>query len=399
MSHLPLRSSLAPTHVEGAVPTATALSEYRPRTEHGTRFSPAPSERELLGLAAAGAAIMWITALLLHRPPSLILQYGDNDAYLNVANAILRWDFRDIVVQHFMGYPYFIAAVSLLFHLPTAFSLWLIAFFSSLLSTWLAGRLFGTVAAAYFALTNFSWLQVSFIGGSEPLAVALGLGALLAFRRDRIFLAALLGSVAVTVRPLMIFVLVGIGMVLLYRKKFRSFLVALATGLVIGGLYILPLARYFGDPLLTVHSYTTRDYGGGGVLGPHGHLFGWPFHGIVAGTIAYPAPWTNLVLSFFWIGLVLAGIGMMFSQQFKQYAQDYPVEVIFCGLYLIATFSYDYLIWARSNFIRFAIPILPFVFFALLRFLPRNRWWLWVLSLACAVLSMFSAVGIRNVLR
>jgi hypothetical protein len=112
----------------------------------------------------------------------------------------------------------------------------------------------------------------------------------------------------------MIFVLVGIGLVLLYRRKFRAFLAALAIGLVIGVLYALPLARYFGDPLLTVHWYTTRDYGGAGLRGPHGHLFGWRFHGIVVGTLTYPAPWTNLLLSLFWIGLVLLGVGMMFSR-------------------------------------------------------------------------------------
>jgi hypothetical protein len=289
--------------------------------------------------------------------------------------------------------------MSLLLRVPTIFSLWFIAAASSLLSVWFAGRLFGTLPAAFFALTNFTWLQVSFLGGSESLAVALGLGALLAFRRNRVFLAALLGSLAVTVRPLMIFVLVGIGLVLLYRKEFRSFIVALGTGLVIGALYVLPLARYFGDPLLTVHSYTKRDYGGGGIVGPHGHLFGWPFHGIVAGTLAYHAPWTNLLLSFFWIGLVLAGTGMMFSKDFRKYAREHPNEVIFCGFYLLAIFSYDYLIWARSNFIRFSIPILPFVFFALARFLPKDRRLLWVLAMVSAVLATFSAVGIRNVIR
>jgi hypothetical protein len=37
---------------------------------------------------------------------------------------------------------------------------------------------------------------------------------------------------------------------------------------------------------------------------------------------------------------------------------------IFCAFYLLAIFSYDYLAWARGTFIRFAIPVLPFVFFA-----------------------------------
>lgn len=266
------------------------------------------------------------------------------------------------------------------------------------MAVWLAGRLFGTVAAAYFALTNFAWIQLSFLGGSEPLAVALGLGALLAFRRNRVFLAALLASFSVTVRPLMIFILVGIGLVLLYRKKFGAFFVALGTGLTIGLLYALPLALYFGDPLLTVHSYTTRDFGGGGMAGPHGHLFGWPFHGIVAGTLAYPAPWTNLLLSFFWIGLALAGVAMMFSRRFKEYARSRPNEAIFCGLYLLAVFCYDYLIWARGNFIRFSIPALPFVFFALLPLLPKDRRIFWGLSIVSGALAAVSAAGLRNVI-
>ena len=94
----------------------------------------------------------------------------------------------------------------------------------------------------------------------------------------------------------------------------------------------------------------------------HGHLFGWRLHGIVVGTLTYPAPWINLVLSFFWIGLVLLGVGMMFSSNFRKYAKSYRNEAILvCGLYLFAIFSYDYLVWARSNFIRFCIPTLPFV--------------------------------------
>jgi len=45
--------------------------------------------------------------------------------------------------------------------------------------------------------------------------------------------------------------------------------------------------------------------------------FGWPFHGIVVGTMIYPAPWTELVFSFFRMFAVLAGGGMMFSARFR----------------------------------------------------------------------------------
>lgn len=88
---------------------------------------------------------------------------------------------------------------------------------------------------------------------------------------------------------------------------------------------------------------------------------------------------------------------MMFSNRFRQYAKTHPAETIFCGLYLLAIFSYDYLIWARSNFVRFAIPALPFVFFAMQPFLPRDRRLFWGLCIVSAVLSAFSAVGVRNV--
>jgi hypothetical protein len=381
----------------------SVVLEIRPGIEVAPPSSTAdvravPSERELLILVVVGFSVMWITGFVLHQTPSLVLNYGDNLAYVNVANAIRRWDFHGVSIQHFMGYPYFIAAASFLFHLPAPLSLWLIAAGSTLLSAWFAARLVGTLAAAYFAITNMAWLQLAWIGGSEPLAMALGLGALLAFRRNRVFLAALAGSVSVTVRPLMFFILVGIGLVLLHRRQFAKFVLATGTGVVVGILYILPLIRYFGDPLLTVHSYTGRDYGGGGITGPHGHLFGWPFHGIVTGTLAYPAPWTNLVLSFSWIALVMVGAAMMVSHRFRAYAKDYPSETIFSGLYLFALFSYDYLLWARSNFMRFSIPVLPFIFFALMPLLPRNRKFLWCLNILCAVFAMISAVGLKNVI-
>lgn len=379
--------STSPKTVPAIVPTGSA-----------TTYRRAPSERELLILVLLSAAVMWMTLFALHRSTHEILNAGDNAAYLQVAEGIVHWDFHDVPIQQFMGYSYFIAGL-LLFHLPPLLSLWLIAFGASLVSAWLAARMFGTWVGAYFVLTNFAWFQLSFLGGSEPLCVALGLGALLAFRKNRIFVAALLGGLSVTVRPLMIFALVGIGLVLLWRKQMREFFIALGTGLAIGGLYILPLTLYFGDPLLTVHSYTSRDYGAAKIVGPHGHLFGWPLHGIIAGTIAYPAPWTNLILGFFWIGLVLAGAIMMFSGKFREYGKKYPAEAIFCGFYLLALFCYDYLIWARGSFMRFSIPVLPFVFLALIRFLPKDRRLFWVLSIGTPILSAVSEVGVKNVLR
>ena len=365
--------------------------------DHRTpRLRTQPTSLELFLLFVVGTVCFGITASVFHGWRSLVLVSDDNGAYLEVATAIRHWDLNQVGIQHFMGYPYAIAAVSLISHLPLIGSLWLVALVSSFVSTILVARLFGTWVAAFFALTNFAWLQTSFLGGSEPLAVALGLGALWAFRRGNPLPAALLGSLATTVRPLMFFTLVGIGIALLYQKRYAKFLGAFAVGLAICLLYVWPLVHYFGDPLLTVHSYSSRDYGAANVNGPHGHLFGWPFHAIIVGTMLYPAPWTNLILSFSWIALVIAGMVAMFSRDLRDHWRANPAEAIFCGLYLLAVFCYDYLIWARGNFIRFSIPALPFVFFALLRWLPKDRRVLWSLAVASPFLAACSAIGIRN---
>ncbi len=337
-----------------------------------------------------------MTASTLRSWRTLALTFGDNGAYVEVATAIRHWDFHGLDIQHFMGYPYAIASVSLLSHLSLISSLRLVAGVSSIVSIFLVARMFGTWVAAFFAFSNFAWLQASLLGGSEPLAVALGLGAFLTFRRGSPLLAALLGSLATIVRPLMFFTLVGIGITLLYQRRYAKFVGALAVGIAVCLLYVWPLAHYFGDPLLTMHSYTSRDYGAGNMTGPHGHLFGWPFHGIVVGTMVFPAPWTNLVLSFSWIALVIAGIVAMFSRDLRDFWRANPAEAIFCGLYLLAVFCYDYLIWARGEFIRFSIPALPFVFFALLRWLPKDRRVLWTLAVIAPVLAACSAFGIRN---
>ncbi len=382
------------------------MTESSLASAHINVWKREPTMRELLVWVVLSCFLFDVGASVLNGWHTLVFNYGDNLAYLQEAQAIRNWNFRGLGVQHFMGYPYAIAALSLMFHLPLDFTLSLVAGTASLASTLIVARLFDPWVAAYFAFTNLAWLQLSFLGGSEPLAVALGLAAFWSFRRGHALPAALLASLATTVRPLMFAALVAIGITLLLQKRYAKFLAALGIGLAIGLLYAWPLYHYFGDPLLTVHSYTSRDYGGAGATGPHGHLFGWPFHGIIAGTLAYPAPWTNLLESFVWIALVLAGTLAMFRSGYRQYARAHPAEAIFAGLFICAILSYDYVIWARSAFMRFSIPVMPFVFFALLRWLPKDRLpgrltndrrILLPLATLGTLLAVCSAVGIKNV--
>jgi hypothetical protein len=253
----------------------------------------------------------------------------------------------------------------------------------------MACRLWGGWVAGFFAVLNFDWMQRSFLGGSEPLAVALIFGAFLAVRKQRYLVGTLLAALSTVVRPLGIVSLLAIGIVLLYRRDFRKLAAAVLIGAVVGGLYILPLARHFGDPLATVHSYQ----------GGERSLFGFPFYAIIWGTISYPAPWTNRLLSFGWIFLVLVGILMMFREAlFRNYARDNPVEVLFVAPYLLLVLCYNYPVFARTNFARFVIPVLPIVFLALSRWTPRDRRILWICGVVMPVLAAASALGITNVI-
>jgi len=256
----------------------------------------------------------------------------------------------------------------------------------------LAYRLWGGWIAAVFAIIDFDWYHRSYLGGSEPLFVALLFGSFLAIRRERWLLASFLAALATITRPLGIFLLLGIGIALLRRRDWKRLTLATSIALVIGILYVIPLARYFRDPLATVHSYQSAQ---ASATVP---LFGIPFYAIVKGTILYPASFSNLVLTFGWIFLVLIAIvAMLWTQDFRNYAREHLPEIVFAAPYLLSLYCYNYPMWARGDFPRFAIPIIPFVLLALKRWLPRDRRLLWVLASVMAVLAASSAVGIRNV--
>lgn len=176
------------------------------------------------------------------------------------------------------------AALSTVARISDRTSLLVISMIASCVSVVLAWRLWGGWIAGFFATLNFDWLQRSYLGGSEPLFVALLFGSFLLVRKDRWLIAALLASLATVVRPLGIFALVGIGVALLWKRNYRTLLLAILIGGMVGGLYTLPLAQHFGDPLATVNSYHSREWQGG-------WLFGFPFYAIIKGTLTEPAPW------------------------------------------------------------------------------------------------------------
>jgi hypothetical protein len=318
--------------------------------------------------------------------------FGDNRSYVTIATAIRNWDFQNATAKHFWGLPYAIAAVSFLTGSSVRTALLLISFAGCLASIMLAYKLWGGWVAGFFAVLNFDWLQRSFLGGAEPLFLSLLFAAFFAVRQDYWLLAALLASFSTVVRPMGLFALIAIGIVLLWRQKFLVLVLAILTGMTVGGLYIFPLVKYFGNLLPNVNVYQA-DW-------DDGFPIGWPFHAIVKGTMLHPAPWTNLLLTYTWIVLLLvAAIVMITTKRFHQFAQRFPVESLFAAMYFWFIYTYNSSYWARASFSRFALPVVPLALVALYPWTPKDRRILWMLGIVSPILAAASAIGIRNVIR
>jgi len=378
------------------LPPETPARKTHPASSDSPAKSPSgdcggPSRVELTLLVVLGFLLFVLVVAMARSYPASVDSFGDSPGYMSIASAIRRWDFRSIVVKQFWGLPYAMALLSKLTGVSDRAALLAFSLVPSLLAVLLARRLWNGWIAGYFAVLNFDWLQRSCLGGSEPLFVCLLLGAFFSVRRERWALASLLASLATIVRPLGVFALLGIGLTLLGKRDFRRFAVATAIGLSVGVLYAIPFTHHFGDALATVNSYHDPKWQGG-------WLFGFPFYAIIKGTLLYPAPWTNLVLSFGWVLLVvIACIVMARSLEFRAYCKAHAVEALFLVPYLWCLFTYNYPYWARGNFARFAVPILPFVLLALFRWLPKDRRLLWALGVASPTLAACSAIGVLNV--
>ncbi len=377
---------MAPAETAG---TADPAAQDNPKPRG--KWAIEPSRAELLLLVFMTGTLFISVMIAFRRFLATVEGSGDNLAFISIATAIRHWDFRGLVIKAFWGLPYLMAAVSFVAHISERDALMVVSYLSGLVVMVVAYRLWGGWVAGFFAVLNFDWMQRLFLGGSEPLFMALLLGAFLAARKERWVLAALLAGLATIVRPVGIFALVAIGLTLLWKRDFGKLALATLTGAVIGGLYVLPLALYFKNPMANVHRYQQADWEGG-------RLLTYPFAAIVKSTFSYPGPITNMILTWGWILFVLAGfLALLLTRGCREYWKSRTVEMLFAVGYLIFVFTYNSPHWIRGSFPRFAIPVLPFILLALQKWLPKDRRFLWAVGAMAAVLAAFSAIGIRNV--
>ncbi len=223
--------------------------------------------------------------------------FGDNPAYLKPAAAIQHWQFAGVEVHQFWGVSYATAFLSTVTRIPLRPAFVILCAAASLAAVMLCHRLWGGWVAAFFCLLSLDWFQRSLLGGAEPLFIALILAAFLALRRGKWAWSAVFAALATIVRPYGLFALVGLGIQLLWKRRFRECIYAALIALLIGALYAWPLAHYFGNPLANVASYQHNDW--------HGNPpFTLPFASIIRYTLMSPAPLTNRALTSVWVALM-----------------------------------------------------------------------------------------------
>jgi len=317
----------------------------------------------------------------------LVKTFGDNAPYVAIANAIEHWDFSHLHVKLFWGLPYAMSVLSSVTKVGNLNSLLAISVLSSFVAVAQVWRLWGSWVALAFLILSREWLERSLLGGAEPLFLAFLFSGFWAARNERWALASFLAALATIVRPMGVFGLVAIGIVLLVRRNYRVLARAIAIGAGVGLLYIVPLKLYFGDSMANVKGYDHADWNSNSPVG-------LPFVAIVHDAFGGGATKLNLARTIVWVFFVLtSALVMLRGERGKEYAKNYPVEVFFWLLYLIFLVTYNSS-WARAEFPRFAIPLVPFAAFAFDSWIPRRYWLLTILGLLAATLSAAETVGV-----
>ncbi|MEO6259375.1 MAG: hypothetical protein ABIP63_03460 [Thermoanaerobaculia bacterium] len=343
---------------------------------------PMPQElrrRDLTVLVAVSYALFVLLIVTFDSYPSRVLHGGDNLSYAAYSAAIRGEHPTALSARHFLGYSLVVAPLAALFGTSDMNALPVVSILASLVAIFLAGELWGAWVAAWFAVINLDWIQRSLLGGAEPLFVALIFACLMAAKRERWTSAAILASLATVVRPLGLFALMALGIVLLQRRRFGILAVAVGVGLVVGGIYLALVAHLSGHSLDNFAWYRSMGLG-------HDRSF-IPFVTIWSSFAAHRLTAKNVIKTLVWMTFTVAGISAAFGRaEHRQRMRACPVQWIFAGLYL-ASFLFFPAWWIEGEYPRYLVPVIPALLVAVEPWLPPNRWVLWTVSLFSVTLA------------
>lgn len=320
-------------------------------------------------------------------------RHGDNPSYAIISRAIRTRDFSPVgQVKHFWGLPYATAALAAISGTSEAGAIFFVSVTCSLIATVLAWRLWGPWPALFFAAGNWTWLEFSTFGGSESLFAALVFAALLAARRERWQLASLAAACSTIVRPLGIFAVVPILVLIQRRRGVRATAVSGLLVLLVLGLYSLPLILHFHDPLANFHGYQRQDWFGQlPVTIPLRAVVSNFSNGRNVGNLFIKYAKSAYVLLH-----LLALLPVLSNRHIRQRLLQNPLQAAFALSYSAFILLYNSPIWALSIYPRLLIPILPIFLSMYEPWLPKRRWVLAVTGLSSVLMGTGAGIGVQK---
>jgi hypothetical protein len=347
------------------------------------RVSRELSRRDLAAIVLVSYAWFALLIVIFDSYPSRVLHCGDNPSYAGESAAIRGEPAPALIARHFLGYPLTAAPVAALLHIPDMNALPIVSMLASLAAIYLAGELWGAWAAAWFAVINLDWIQRSLLGGAETLFVALIFGCLLMARKDRWTAAAIFGALATVVRPLGVFALIALGLVLLRRRRFGPLALATAVSLLVGAAYLGLVHLLFGQSFGNFAWYRSMGLGHDRTFIP----FVTIFMTYAEHSGEHQLTIKNVVKTLTWMTFTLAGIIAAFwRREMRDSMRNVPVEWIFAAIYL-ASFLFFPAWWIEGEYPRYLAPVIPILLVSLRPWLPKDRRVIWIVGLLSVTLS------------
>jgi hypothetical protein len=226
-------------------------------------------------------------------------------------------------------------------------------------------------------LTVFTptWLENSCLGMSEPLYLLALLLAMRCFFMGRLYLSGLLLAIAALTRPTAVFLWVGLALLLVQRRAWRS-LLSWSALCALGPLLTLALNGYFyadwthqsrlhGAPINTPRAEMLLLADGGDTR----TYLNVPFKALVLTPLNLVIPPGKIAFVYLHLLAVLAASGIALVQFFRSdFDRVIAVWAILNTCFIVSTGPY----WGFHTFDRYCVWALPAYLYFLGRFLTRR---------------------------
>lgn len=302
---------------------------------------------------------------------SYIETWADNADYLSASNEILTGQIKPenmgaLACRQTMGC--LVAGLSWISGMEVKTSFLVICIVSGAACGFLLWHLIGALPTALFYVISIDWMPRMFLGGTEPIFMALLLSAFLMIRRGHLYSCVILSCLATAIRPVGGLVLILLFFELWNKKKWHQLLIVLAVGLVAG------LCYYFVGLKITGHQTAAFTSWGVQWGKGYGSPINFPgaalYHGAISGEEEWVGWLAHGAMPFLFL---CATIWFCWRFKGKKDLVWHPLERSFAFFHSLFLMVYNYAhIWTHLG--RWSVPSMPAFCYLFLQKFPLPAW-------------------------